>query len=295
MVGFHEELYFAMLEVSLCTHRKIPVPLAHTMIDISQKSLELWQRDERAAMRFAAMVLAGSSMDSCLTAKLSRIYYSRKGYWKGIAAISKLAATAKVSEEVAQAWLKKQAIWQIYLPTPQHVPRSKFDVPVPNEVHQSDLLFLPYDLLPLGQKTYKYALTMVDVASRYKEAEPLTSKSAAEVADALERIYKKSPLGWPKILQVDPGHEFMGAVSQLLAKHNVSIRRGRMAIHRDQGIVERFNRNLAKRMFGHQYTQEMHLPKGERSTEWVGRLLAVVAVLNREVTRLTGQKPVDAI
>ena len=158
MVGFHEELYFAMLEVSLCTRRKIPVPLAHTMIDISQKSLELWQRNERAAMRFAAMVLAGLSMDSCLTAKLSRIYYSQKGYWKGIAAISKLAATAKVSEEVAQSWLKKQAIWQIYLPTLQHVPRSKFDVPVPNEVHQSDLLFLPYDLLPLGQKTYKSVL-----------------------------------------------------------------------------------------------------------------------------------------
>ena len=234
-------------------------------------------------------------MDSRLTAKLSRIYYSPKGYWKGIAAISKLAAAAKVSEEVTQAWLKKQAIWQIYLPAPQHVPRPKFDVPVPNEVHQADLLFLPHDRLPLGRKTYKYALTVVDVASRYKEAEPLTSKSAAEVADALERIYKRSPLRWPKLLQVDPGREFMGAVSQLLAKHNVSIRRGRVDIHRDQGIVERFNRTLAERLFGHQYAQEMRLPEGERSTEWVGRLPAVVAALNREVTRLTGQKPVEAI
>ena len=89
-------------------------------------------------------------MDSRLTAKLSRIYYSPKGYWKGITAISKLAAAAKVSEEVAQAWLKKQAIWQIYLPAPQHVPRPKFDVPVPNEVHQADLLFLPHDRLPRG-------------------------------------------------------------------------------------------------------------------------------------------------
>ena len=234
-------------------------------------------------------------MDSRLTAKLSRIYYSPKGYWKGIAAISKLAATAKVSEEVAQAWLKKQAIWQIYLPAPQHVPRPKFDVPVPNEVHQADLLFLPHDRLPRGRKTYKYALTVVDVASRYKEAEPLTSKSAAEVADAFERIYKRSPLGWPKLLQVDPGREFMGAVSQLLAKHNVSIRRGHVDIHRDQGIVERFNRTLAEQLFGHQYAQEMRFPEGERSTEWVGRLPAVVAALNREVTRLTGQKPVDAI
>ena len=220
------------------------------------------------------------------------IYYSPKGYWKGIAAISKLAAAAKVSEEVAQAWLKKQAIWQIYLPAPQHVPRPKFDVPVPNEVHQADLLFLPHDPLPRGRKTYKYALTVVDVASPYKEAEPLTSKSAAEVADALERIYKRSPLGWPKLLQVDPACEFMGAVSQLLAKHIVSIRRGRVDINRDQGIIERFNRTLAERLFGHQYAQEMRLPEGERSTEWVGRLPAVVAALNREVTRLTGQKSV---
>ena len=114
-------------------------------------------------------------MDSRLTAKLSRIYYSPKGYWKRITVISKLAATAKVSEEVAQAWLKK-VIWQIYLPAPQHVPRPKFDVPVPNEVHQADLLFLPHNCRPRGRKTYKYALTVVDVASRYKEAEPLTSK-----------------------------------------------------------------------------------------------------------------------
>ena len=196
---------------------------------------------------------------------------------------------------MAQAWLKKQAIWQIYLPAPRHVPRSKFDVPVPNEVHQADLLFLPHDRLPRGRKTYKYALTVVDVASRYKEAEPLSSKSAAEVADALSRIYKRSPLGWPKLLQVDPGREFMGAVNQLLAKHNVSIRRGRVDIHRDQGIVERFNRTLAERLFGHQYAQEMRLPEGERSTEWVARLPAVIAALNSEETRLTGRKPQDAI
>ena len=54
------ELYFAMLEVGRCARRhKIPGPLTHAMIDIAQKSLDLWRRDERAAMHFAAMVLAG--------------------------------------------------------------------------------------------------------------------------------------------------------------------------------------------------------------------------------------------
>ena len=55
-----DELYLAMLEVwHAARHHKIPGPLAHTMIDIAQKSLELWRQDKRAAIRFAAGVLAG--------------------------------------------------------------------------------------------------------------------------------------------------------------------------------------------------------------------------------------------
>ena len=135
---------------------------------------------------------------------------------------------------------------------------------VPNEVHQADLLFLPHNRV--GRKTVSYALTVVDVASRYKEAEPLISKTAAEVADGLARIYKLSPLRWPKLLQDDSGREFIGAVSQLLAKHSVQVQRGRVDIHRDQGVVERWNRTLAERLFGHQYAQEMRLPSGQRST-----------------------------
>ena len=198
-----------------------------------------------------------------------------------------------MTEQEAKDWLKKQAIWQIYLPAPRHIPRPKFDAAVPKEVHQADLLFLPHDRV--RRKTFRYALTVVDVASRYKEAEPLTSKTAAEVADGLTRMYKQSPLRWPKLLQVDPGREFMGSISQLLAKHSVQVRRGRVDIHRDQGIVERFNRTLAERLFGHQIAQEMRLPSGERSTEWVKRLPSVVAALNGEVTRLADKKPSDAI
>ena len=225
--------------------------------------------------------------------KLADLYYSPRGYWKGQAAIKHLAAAAKVSADVVHSWLKKQAIWQIYLPAPprKRVPRPKFDVATPNEVHQADLLYLPHDRI--AKRMYKYALTVVDVASRFKEAEPLTSKGAAEVAEALSRIYRRSPLKWPKLLQVDPGKEFMGAVSQLLAKHGVSVRRGRVDVHRDQGIVERFNRTLAERLFGHQYAQEML--SEQRSSEWVARLPAVVAALNGEVTRLIDKRPSEAI
>ena len=198
-------------------------------------------------------------------------------------------------ETVSKQWLYKQALWQIYLPAPRHVPRPKFDVATPNSVHQADLLFLPHDKLPRGKKIYKYALTVVDIASRYKEAEPLTSKNSDEVAKAFQSIYKRSPLTWPNMLQVDPGREFMGAVTKEMEKHKTYIRRGRTEIHRDQAIVERFNRTLAERLFGHQYAVEMLLPEGKRSTEWVKRLPDVVGALNNEVTSLIGKKPAVAI
>ena len=227
--------------------------------------------------------------------KLSRIYYSLKGFWKGLPAVKKLSQEAGVSEDEAKLWLMKQAIWQIYLPAPRgNIPRPSFDVNFPNAVHQADLLFLPHDKLPRGKKIFKYALTVVDVASRFKAAEPLTSKDSSEVSRAFRKIYK-GPLKWPKILQVDPGREFMGKVTEEMKDHDVRIRRGNVNVHRDQGIVERFNRSLSERLFSFQYSKEMNLKSGERSTEWVKRLPEVVSALNSEKTRLTGRRPVDAI
>jgi len=86
----------------------------------------------------------------------------------------KLAEAGKVPEETAKKWLIKQVLWQIFLPAPRRIPQPKLDVPTPNKVHQADLLFLSHDNLPRGRKVFKYVLTVVDVASRYKEAKPLT-------------------------------------------------------------------------------------------------------------------------
>jgi hypothetical protein len=227
---------------------------------------------------------------------MEQIYYSPTGFWRGNSAIDKLSKAAKVSRKVAKSWLEKQAIWQIYLPAPRRIERPIFDVSLPNSVHQADLLFLPHD--KVRRRTYKYALTVVDVASRYKEAEPLTDKSASSVAEAFKRIYNRGPLKWPNLLQVDPGREFFGVVTQLFNKNNVRIRRGIVGLHRQQAIVERFNRTLAERLFGYQYYKEITAStcvNDGRCREWAKRLPEVIHALNNEKTKMIRKKPADAI
>ena len=49
-----------------------------------------------------------------------------------------------------------------------------------NEQHQFDLLYMPHNVFE--RNTYKYILTGVDVASRYKVTRALRTKKSSEVA-----------------------------------------------------------------------------------------------------------------
>ena len=230
-------------------------------------------------------------MSNFVNSLMRKIYYSPEGYWKGYSAVSKLASKAEVSESEARDWLERQALWQIFLPPPKYLPRPHWNVSRVNEIHQADLLFLPHD--KVGRKTFRYALVVIDVASRYKDAEALTSKESQEVAKAFERIYSRPSLNWPKTLIVDPGKEFMGHVTKLMKRKGVKIQRSEAGNHRAQAFVERANRTLGERLFSHQYAQEMI--SDERSRVWVKRLPAVMKALNSEVIRITGKEPDEVI
>ena len=221
--------------------------------------------------------------------KFNQIYYSDDGYWRGRSAIQKLAKASGSTKEEAERWLLNQ----IYLPAPKYIPRPNASLSLyakPNDIHQADILYLTHD--KFKRKTYKYALNIVDVASRYKGSCQLTTKNAKEVAQAFQWIYENTPLTYPKTLIVDDGKEFYGDTTKLMEKHDVIIQRGDPSQHRSQGIVERFNRTLADRLFSYQYQLE---DPSKSSREWVSRLQNVVSALNNEKTRLIGMKPVDAI
>ena len=227
--------------------------------------------------------------------KFKQIYYSDGGYWRGKSAIQRLAKASGSMKEEAERWLLKQPLYQIYLPAPKYIPRPNASMSLfakPNDIHQSDLLSLLHD--KFKKKTYKYALNIVDVASRYKGSYQLTSKYAKEVTQAFQWIYENIPFTYPKTLIVDDGKEFYGDTTKLMEKHDMIIQRGDPNQHRPQGIVERFNRTLADRLFTYQYYKEFEDPS-KSNREWVSRLQNVVSALNNEKTRLIGMKPVDVI
>ena len=146
-------------------------------------------------------------------------------------------------------------------------------------------MFLPHD--SVGRKTYSCALVVVDIATRYKDAEPLTSEESSVVAKAFEKIYSRK-LNWPEVLMTDPGKELFGSVNTLMKKHAVKFQRSEAGNHRAQAFVERANRTLSERLFSHQYAQEM-VTEG-KSVEWVKRLPFVLKAMNKESAKITGKE-----
>ena len=193
--------------------------------------------------------------------KFKQIYYSDGGYWRGKSAIQRLAKASGSMKEEAEKWLLKQPLYQIYFPAPKYIPRPNGSMSLfakPSDIHQNDLLSLPHD--KFKKKTYKYALNIVDVASRYKRSYQLTSNYTKEVAQAFQWIYENTPLNYPKTLIVDDGKEFYGDMTKLMEKHDVIIQHGDPSQHHSQGIVERFNNTLADRLFTYQYHKELEDP-----------------------------------
>ena len=79
-----------------------------------------------------------------------------------------------------------------------------------------------------------------------------------------------------------------------MEKHSIIIQWGDPSQHQLQGIVERFHRTLAGRLFSYQYHKELEDPS-KSNTEWVSKLQNVVSASNNGKTRLIEMRPIDAI
>ena len=200
--------------------------------------------------------------------KLYQEYYQPDRLWAGGKAIKKLYKITSMSKKDIKSWLAKKAIWQVHIPPPKEINHHHYNVTKPNEQHQFDLLYMPHNLFE--GNTYKYILTGINVASRYKVAKLLRTKKSSKVAFVLEAIYKKGGVfKYPKAFQCDNGSEFKNEVTKLLEKHNVDIRRATTKYkHTHKAFMEAFNRELAKLFFKPMDAQELY-DQEKVSTIWV--------------------------
>ena len=150
---------------------------------------------------------------------------------------------------------------------------------------------MPGDVL-YGSK-YKYILSGIDLASRYKIARPLRTKKANDVAFLLKHIYenKDIPLTYPKVFQCDNGSKFKLDVTKLLEEHHVEIKRETTQYkYTHTAFVENFNKMLAENLFKIQDAQELNDPE-KVATTWVKHLYALVDRMNDTETDMIGMKP----
>ena len=153
--------------------------------------------------------------------KMDKIYYQPNHLWKGQKAIKKLKEPSKENPKVVKQWLSQQAFWKVHLPPRKCIDRPHYQVMIPNEMHQFDLLYMPSDMLYGNQ--YKYILSRIDVTSIYKVVRPMRTKQAKDVADMIADIYKVGPPTYLKIFQCDNDSEFKAEVTKMLEKHEVRI------------------------------------------------------------------------
>ena len=183
-----------------------------------------------------------------------------------------------MSKKNIGSWLAKQAFWQVHIPPPKKIDHPHYDVTKSNEQHQFDLVHIPYDVFE--GNTYRYLLTGIAVASRYKVAKPLMTKKSSEVAFVLESIYKKGGnFKYSEIFQCGNGGEFKGEVTTLLEKHNVVIRRATTKQkHTHTAFVNAFEKELEKLLFKPMDGQELQNPK-KVSKIWLKNVDKIVNII----------------
>lgn len=132
-------------------------------------------------------------------------------------------------------------------------------------------------------KNYKYILTVIDTFSKLGHAVPLKSKTASEVAEAFEQIFKKHGNA-PKNLQTDQGLEFFNSTFRdLLKKYNVN--HYNTYTDKKASIVERWNRTLKTKMWK-MFTEN-------NNQNWINILDDIVNEYNNTRHGTIGVKPIN--
>lgn len=190
-----------------------------------------------------------------------------------------------ISKHDIRKWYNSQEINQLFIkPNIKSKLDNHYQVTIPNERHEADLLFLPSD------KGFRYALVVVDTASRYKAVIPLKKKSDA--LDGYKQIIAKSHLQLPKNLITDMGGEFRNNLFANWCKDN-KIQLSHNTPGNHLAFVESFNRVLGNAIFRRQFQNE--LISGRTSKSWVDSLPSILKTENSKKNIMTQLTPMAAV
>lgn len=152
----------------------------------------------------------------------------------------------------------------------------------PHFTNQADLLYLPSD------RGYKYALVVVDNATRKLDAVPLRKKTPSSIVKGFKKIYDRDILKQPKAIEVDDGNEFKGETKEYFKVKHIRARYANVNRHRQQALVEKKNHILGKAIFLIQNQKE--LETGKTNREWVKDLKDIIETINDHIEETRGYK-----
>jgi hypothetical protein len=226
--------------------------------------------------------------------KLREIYFSPGNRGIGAARLGE-----KMRERGYQAPLPRIRAWManqetapltVGVQTKEINNSRKFDENRPSMLLQTDTLYLPHD--PDGSK---FLLSVWDAASRWRDAEPMKTRTAETAARAFNKILERGPLRWKRdqVISVDAGKEFAGAFKEQAAAHGAVLRVGVAGDHRHVGGAESTNKSITLRLFANMNVEELRT--GRKYHSWVAELPAVLKALNSEKNRDTGLPAEEAV
>lgn len=185
---------------------------------------------------------------------LARFYYNDEspGY---LGSVKKLfdasragALRSKPTHKQVKKWLSAQEVYTLHKPVRKRILRNYYTTFEINGLWQADIIDL--HLLKKFNDGHGYILAVIDVFSKFVYAQPLKTKSAAEVTKAFRNmidgaVVKEGVRSAPRTLQTDEGKEFINKdFKAFLKSRNIRLHvRLTMSLHK-QSIIERFNRTM---------------------------------------------------
>ena len=150
----------------------------------------------------------------------------------------------------------------------------------PNSTHQMDLLYLTHD--QVDKTKYRYALTVMDTATRLGDAEPMSTRTPEDTLVALKKIYKRGILKKPSVrITTDKGTEFKGAFTQWVEDQGLVHKVARTGNSRQVSLSEYLNYIIGKYVAILQHSKEDKT--GVRNREWVSKLPVIIRNYNNHV------------